>query len=191
MKFTITFAALVVASASFAQTFYDSQLSSSLGTVTSTETQSVTKVTRNLTGFSIGVGQAHSIAWNFKYTSPAAFTSVTLKVNGSVDAGGGVQAIGTEEIFDISGPTAIQVGSGLLTGTYSSQTASPFSFSVNIPINPATSAGAVSKDLLFINTGTANFSIDSIEQEFTPVPEPATMAALGVGIAALLRRRRK
>jgi len=40
-------------------------------------------------------------------------------------------------------------------------------------------------------SGSANWGLDNLEYNLAPIPEPATMVALGLGAVAVLRRRRK
>ena len=68
----------------------------------------------------------------------------------------------------------------------------PFSFSATTIFSSPMTAGLSQKDNLLLNTSQGvEVQITSISQSYTPVPEPASMAGLGLGAAALLRRRRK
>ncbi len=99
--------------------------------------------------------------------------SGTLNTVGSL----GVSTVGLTG-FDISGATGIAYAS--LTSVGSNVSASNL-FRVNLTTGQATF-------LSTIGSGNADRIMDI---SAAPVPEPATMAALGLGVAALLRRRRK
>lgn len=68
----------------------------------------------------------------------------------------------------------------------------PFSLSATTIFSSPMTTGLSQKDNLLVNTGQGvEVQITSITQNYTPVPEPASMAVLGLGAAALIRRRRK
>jgi hypothetical protein len=68
----------------------------------------------------------------------------------------------------------------------------PFSYSVTTVFSSPMTTGVSQKDNLLVNTGQGvEVMVTSISQNYTPVPEPASMTVLGLGAAALIRRRRK
>lgn len=145
-----------------------------------------------LTGFTIGPGQAEDLAWiyNFDSTPVPAFTAVTIEIGGAV-INGTLDIVGNEKVFDMSG-SPVQVSDGLVVGGYAGGGQfDPFVHVQTFTFSQPVTWGQAQKDILFIvnNTGVAN--IDYVKQTFTPVPEPATVAVLGLGALALLRRNRK
>lgn len=134
---------------------------------------------------------------NSPATSP--YTSLTQTVRGSVSRASGTGPISFSAILSETITTATGAYNGGATDEYlfSNNVANagdsvPFEFTLTVPFNQPLSQGFAIKDDLFFNAGAGTVvRVDSISQGYTPVPEPATFAALAVGGAALLRRRRK
>ncbi len=135
-------------------------------------------------------------------TSPATtpYFTVTQVVFGrlrrAANAGNGAASISSflsESITDVNGAPAGGVSSAqsFSTPTASPTVDTPFTLAVTTPFTRPLAVGFAIKDDLLLNADANTlYTIDRIEQRYTPVPEPATLAALGLGAAALLRRRR-
>jgi hypothetical protein len=83
-------------------------------------------------------------------------------------------------IIDFEGPFAISAGSSTQTLNFSTAN-----------IDPGFDISKVVRSEIWITAASANSRFTVTNYTYAPVPEPATMAALGVGIAALVRRRKK
>ena len=189
----VIFVAVLVAAvgSANAQSFYDSVFTMSHPTATSVETALGRNIRRDLTDFSLGAGEAQTTAWTYKLNaSPGGWNGVNLTIKGDSTAGAVVKLVGTEEVFDISGGSSVSVGSGLVDYDGPSGTGGGWTAHLFIPFSGNVNNGFVSKDILFVNLGSGTMVVHDIEQSFVPVPEPASMIALGLGAAALLRRRK-
>lgn len=144
------------------------------------------------------------IPWKYKWDVtpvPTAFNGVTLRIRGTIKKilGEGDDArltfAASEKVYEIIGgnpdignPLVDELDVGDVFGF--STTAEAFEVVFFHPFTHAASWGEAHKDILQFTTTRNTFAtITAIEQEYSPVPEPASLAALGLGAAALLRRR--
>jgi len=197
MKKAFVLAALVsVVGVAQAQTFFASTTTYTVPGATGAVSGNGTNTAKlAISGFSIAANAVEDIAWSFKFDSTpvAAYTSVNFVIKGRFLAGGTINSLdilATEKVFDISGPVAALRADDLLDSNVTSLTAGTFSVSKSITFTQPVSLGLVQKDILLINSGNSVVEITEVLQEFQPVPEPATMAALGAGVLAMARRRR-
>ncbi|MCW5941489.1 MAG: CHRD domain-containing protein [Fimbriimonadaceae bacterium] len=85
----------------------------------------------------------------------------------------------------VNGPVVVNfMSSGSTTGT------DPWLYTANTTITQSV-LDAMRLGNTYVNVHTAAFPGGAIRGQLSPVPEPASLAALGVGALALLRRRRK
>lgn len=149
-------------------------------------------ITADLTNFTLLSNQVGDIAWiyNFDSNPVPAYTAVTIEIAGQV-INGTLDIVGNEKVFDMSG-SPFEVVNGTINGQFSGGAQfTPFTLVQTFTFSQPVTLGQAQKDILHIVNSTGIAEIDYIKQTYTPVPEPATMAVLGLGVAALLRRRRK
>jgi hypothetical protein len=150
--------------------------------------------TANLTGFQISSSQlTGDLAWVFNFNSQTAgpYSSVTIEIGGQT-INGAVDFVGNEKVFDMTG-SPLEVANGLVDGSGSGGgTFDPWVYTATYNFSQPVSIGQAQKNILFYDSyfGTGITQVDYIKQTFHPVPEPATLAAIGFGVAAMARRRR-
>lgn len=193
-SFLILSIAIASTTTAFAQTFSNVFFNTTVPGATAAFVASGNSYTANLTGFQISAGQlTGDVAWAFNFDAQSAgpYSSVTIEIGGQT-INGAVDFVGNEKVFDMTG-SPLEVANGVIDGSGAGGgTFDPWTYTATYNFSQPVTLGQAQKNILFFDSyfGTGITQVDYIKQTFHPVPEPATLAAVGLGIAALLRRRR-
>lgn len=159
----------------------------------------------NIPGFGVRIennsGSAlSSITISFTQENWRSSTSVvnTMAASWGITGGGATNAdyitatAGMSAVTDLDlvGPAPVTTNGALDGNLAANQVARTHTFTFSTPLAQGQSLFLRWQD---VNDGgsDADLAIDNFQVTATAVPEPATMAVLGLGVAALLRRRRK
>ncbi len=186
----------LIAVSAQSQTFTNVSFESTIPGSSATFTSSGNSFTANLTGFELNASNlSGDIAWiyNFDSNPVPAFSAVTIEIGGQT-INGVVDILGNEKIFDMGTGTPVQVADGVIDGSFAGGPSfESWTYTQTFVFDHPVTLGQAQKDILHMDGyfGTGITDVNYIKQTFTPVPEPATMAVMGLGVAALIRRRRQ
>ncbi|MBS1705507.1 MAG: PEP-CTERM sorting domain-containing protein [Armatimonadetes bacterium] len=137
--------------------------------------------------------RAGNVNIQYDYASPNAAYAVTAFVNlGTLCLGSGRVAF-TEMVFELDGG-GNEVGGpiGSLTHLFDASTSSVFSGQINLSKSVNNIRVKKAFTLLAPDTTAVDLAaVAIVNQSVKTVPEPATIAALGAGLAFIARKRRK
>lgn len=136
------------------------------------------------------------IAWAYHFASTAPLVSVNYKISGILYSTDGQDASayisGDETIRDLNSPASYPLSLGDNFVDTTNVEGQAFTVSGSTTLGSGILDGQVSKDNFFLTlSDNVKVKITSIEQDYSATPEPATMAALGLGVAALIRKRKR
>lgn len=123
--------------------------------------------------------------------APAIASHVGVNLGVAISGSGTI--IFEEQVFEIDN-VGNELGGPIGTITHAFNPGDPMNWSGTITFSRAVERFRAKKFFSLSAADTANFDIAAlgiVNQNIQVVPEPATMAAIGVGVAALLRRRKR
>jgi len=126
-----------------------------------------------------------SVDYSISYvvTAPAGFKFFDAFASGTANLFGGNGSVSVSE-------TLLDAKSGALLGNLEFFSPPPSGLTTSITLNAASSSILVQKDIVVVGGTNTPTSLSIINQGFSSVPEPASMALLGIGMSGLFALRR-
>lgn len=163
------------------------------------------KYTLEISNFNLdanGSPWSGDVQWTYDFDSSVPFNGVWMTMRGTIEGEfGWLEIHGGEKVrpgnsTDGFGDLIVDTGFSVnVTGTATETNWEvswfmPFKSPANTGSPTSTLDGRAQKDILTFVVVGAKASVDEIEQQYSIVPEPASLAAIGIGILGFARKRR-